>query len=449
MTETELDFIPTEAELPPQNIDAEESILGGILFDPNAIERLTDELQPKAFYVQAHRIIYEIMIELHLLGQPTDMIAVSNRLNDQKLLKKVGGRAKLASLLERAVSAVNVDALAVLINNHAIARQIISCGHQITQLGWKQTATIEERLDDLESRALAIKAGLTRRSDAEAIATTAYEVLDELDKLADSGEKLALATGLYDLDDMLSGGFYPGTLVLVGARPGCGKTLLANKFAYEISKEYDKPTLIISLEMGKADVVQRYYSQVSGVPLNNIRRGLVTQEQREQLSLAAAEISNVSVFIDDTENVTIGEVKSIIRKAVSKHNVCAVVIDYLQLIEFGDQRNLVNEISDATRQLKLLAKQLNIPIILLSQLNRSVESRGDKRPLSSDLRDSGGIESNADVILLLYRDEYYNKDTNEKGIMEIICTKHRNGATGTVKVLFDGAYCRIRNMRQL
>lgn len=446
MSEVELSFIPTEAELPPQNIDAEESILGGILFEPGAIERVANELQAKAFYVQAHQIIYEVMIELHLLNLPTDMLAVSNRLSDQKLLKKVGGRAKLANLLERAVSAVNIDALAVLINDKAIARQIISCGHRVTQLGWKSSATTSERLDDAEALVMAIKQGLSRGSEAESIAVTAYEVLDELDKIAESGDKLALATGLYDLDEMLSGGFYPGNLVLVGARPGAGKSLIANKFAYEISKTYDKPTLIISLEMGKADVVQRYYSQVSGVPLNNIRRGLVTQDQREQLALAAAEISQVPVFIDDTENVTIGEVKTIIRKAVSKHDVCAVVIDYLQLIEFSDPRNLVNEVGDATRQLKLLAKQLNIPIILLSQLNRSVESRGDKRPLSSDLRDSGGIESNADIILLLYRDEYYNKDSQEKGVMEIICTKHRNGATGTVKVLFDGAYCRIRNM---
>lgn len=432
--------------LPPQNIEAEEAVLGGILFDPRAIERVAEILKPQHFYFSAHRKIFGIMIELFTRGEPTDMPTVSDRLADQKLIDEVGGRAKIKDLVGKVVTAVNIDHQARIVLNKAVSRQIVTVGHHISGLGYNESIDIGDRVEDAVNSAFAIKAGMQSTTEPEAIAITTYDVLEDLEKRIAIGGKQALATGLYDLDDLLDGGFYPGNLVVVGARPSMGKSVLSCKLAYEIAKNRNQPTLILSLEMPKEDVVKRYLSEASGVPLSNIRQAKLTEDQHHMLTNAAGTITHIPVLIDDAESLNINDAKSVIRKAVSQKGVCAVVVDYLQLMDFGKTQNLNNEIGDVTKQFRKLAKQLGIPIILLSQLSRGVESRADKRPMSSDLRDSGAIEAEADIILMLYRDEYYNKDTEEKGILEIICTKHRNGATGTVKTLFDGSCCQIRNM---
>lgn len=432
--------------LPPQNIEAEEAVLGGILLDHRAIERVAEILKPQHFYISAHKKIFGIMIQLFTRGEPTDAPTVNHYIADQKLSEEIGGRSKIADLMGKVVSSHNIDHMARLVANKAVSRQIISAGNHVSGLGYDESIDVSDRLDNAENSILAIKAGLQNTTEPEGIETTTYRVLEELENRIASGSTQALATGLYDLDDLLDGGFYPGNLVVIGARPSIGKSLVSNKIAYEIAKNRNQPTLILSLEMPKEDVVKRYLSEASGVPLSDIRQAKLTDDQRQRLSNAAGTITHIPVLIDDVESLNINDAKSIIRKAVSQKGVCAVVVDYLQLMDFGKTLNLNNEIGDVTKQFRKLAKQLGIPIILLSQLSRGVESRADKRPMSSDLRDSGAIEAEADIILMLYRDEYYNKDTEQKGILEIICTKHRNGATGTVKTLFDGECCRIRNM---
>ena len=433
--------------LPPQNVEAEESILGGILLDPNAIARVLEiGLKSHHFYVSSHYKIYAVMTELYTRSEDVNLHTVTERLSEQRLLDEIGGKSKMIQLAGSIVSAINIDSLAQLVINKACSRQLISVGHQVTGMGYSESMPLSERLEKAEKSILAVKAGIHEAVEPEQISVTAYRVLEQIEDLAISGEKKHLPTGIYNLDEMLSGGLYPGNLVILGARPGCGKSMLSGKIAYEIARIQNQPTLILSLEMSKDDVVQRYLSEMSGVLLTNIRQAKLTDNESQLLARAAGEISEIPVLIDDSESVTLSDALSIIRKAVVQKGVKAVVIDYLQLMQFPGKNVRALEIGEATRELKKLAKQLQIPIILLSQLNRGVESRSDKRPMSSDLKESGDIEQDADIILMLYRDEYYNKESEERGIMEIICTKHRNGATGTVKVLFDGEYCRIRNM---
>lgn len=433
-------------KVPPHNIEAEEAVLGSILFDPSTLDRLSDIICPEDFYISSHASIYRAAIQLHRLGQPTDLIAVADWLAAYRLLESIGGRAKLAQLVDCVVSSASAEYAAALVGDKSLARRLIAAGNEIIDLGSNEVLEVTERLDQAEQKLFNLRKDRSSNG-IQPISDVAVDVFAYLGQIDSTGELPALATGFYDLDEMLAGGLYPGDLIVLGGRPSMGKSLLGCTLAYRIAEIYKQHTLIFSLEMPKQSIVMRFLANLAELDSQKIRQAKLSSAQWDKLTEAMNSLNQVPVLVDDSACPSIAEIRSKVRQSATQHgDLKLIVIDYLQLMIDGSASNLTQRIGEVTRQLKLLAKECNVPIVLLSQLNRGVEDRNNKRPLQSDLRDSGRIEEDADVILFCYRDEYYNPETVDRGVMEVICTKHRNGETGTVKLLFEGAYSRLRNL---
>lgn len=444
-----LSFTPDSPDgaIPPQNIEAEEAILGGILLDPEAIGRVIDVIQPDDFYVKAHRLIYSSCSDLYCKSQPCDLLQVMNDLSDRGQLAAVGGKSKLAQLLDRTVSAINIDALARIVVQKATSRRMIAVGNEIQRLGWNQAEDLDWRLDAAEQKVFALRSERSGLSSAKIKSPTdlSVELYQEFEEAARSGTT-AITTGFFDLDTLLGGGFNPGDLIIIGGRPSMGKSLLGFVLAYEVAATHQKPTLIFSLEMDARSVGRRFYSNLAGIEYSRLRQGNISLSEWDKVSLAMKRFSETPVFIDDSPKDSALEIKSKIRSTIATYKgLNLVVIDYLQRMVTGSDANLASKIGEVTNQLKSIALECQVPIILLSQLNRKVEDRNDKRPKQADLRDSGRIEEDADVVLFPYRDEYYNPDTPDRGLMEVICTKQRNGATGSIKLLCNTTFNRIQN----
>ncbi|MFQ4140659.1 replicative DNA helicase [Chlorogloeopsis sp. ULAP02] len=431
--------------LPPQNIEAEEAILGGILLDPEAISRVSDRLVPEAFYISAHKDIYQAALRLHSQSKPTDLLAITSWLNDHDLLARVGGRNKLASLVDRTVSAVNIDALATLVMEKYLRRQLIKTGNEIVQLGYQTEDELPQILDQAEQKVFAI-AQERPQSGLIHIADTLVNTFQEIETRHQGVALPGIPCGFYDLDAMTSG-FQPSDLIIVAGRPSMGKTAFCLNLAYNVAALYKLPVAIFSLEMSKEQLVQRLLASEAEIESGYLRSGRISQSQWEPLSRAIGMLSEMPIFIDDTPNITVTEMRSQARRLQAEvgTNLGLIVIDYLQLME-GAGDNRVQELSRITRKIKGLARELSVPVIALSQLSRGVEARTNKRPMLSDLRESGSIEQDADLVIMLYRDEYYNPDTPERGIAEIVIAKHRNGPTGTVKLLFDPQFTKFKNL---
>ncbi|MDM9379265.1 replicative DNA helicase [Chlorogloeopsis sp. ULAP01] len=431
--------------LPPQNIEAEEAILGGILLDPEAISRVSDRLVPEAFYISAHKDIYQAALRLYSQGKPTDLLAVTSWLNDHDLLARVGGRNKLASLVDRTVSAVNIDALAMLVMEKYLRRQLIKTGNEIVQLGYQTEDELPQILDQAEQKVFAI-AQERPQSGLIHIADTLVNTFQEIETRHQGVALPGIPCGFYDLDAMTSG-FQPSDLIIVAGRPSMGKTAFCLNLAYNVAALYKLPVAIFSLEMSKEQLVQRLLASEAEIESGYLRSGRISQSQWEPLSRAIGMLSEMPIFIDDTPNITVTEMRSQARRLQAEvgTNLGLIVIDYLQLME-GAGDNRVQELSRITRKIKGLARELSVPVIALSQLSRGVEARTNKRPMLSDLRESGSIEQDADLVIMLYRDEYYNPDTPERGIAEVVIAKHRNGPTGTVKLLFDPQFTKFKNL---
>jgi replicative DNA helicase len=433
--------------LPPQNIEVEEAILGGILLDPEAYNRVAELLVPKAFYIPAHGHIYQAAIELHGNGKPTDLLNVSNWLADNQLLDKVGGQAKLVQLVERTVSAVNVDALAVLLMDKFMRRELIQAGNNVGKLGYDTSQSLEQVLDQAEQQVLNVtqvrpQSGLTPVS--EIVMQTFQEIEDRHNELTPPG----LTCDFADLDAM-TGGFQRSDLIVVAGRPSMGKTAISLNIAYNMALLHQLPILVFSLEMSKEQLVQRMLAGEARIDSNRLRAGRISQNEWEQVYAAIAKISELPIYIDDTANMMVMQMRSQARRlqAETGKPLGLIMLDYLQLME-GSSDNRVQEISKITRSLKGLARELGVPIMALSQLSRSVEARNNKRPMMSDLRESGSIEQDADLVIMLYRDAYYNPDTPDRDITELIITKHRNGPTGVVKLVFDPGLTKFKNLAQ-
>ncbi|MBW4630971.1 MAG: replicative DNA helicase [Iphinoe sp. HA4291-MV1] len=430
--------------LPPQNIEAEEAILGGILLDPEAISRVGDRLIPDAFYVSAHKDIYQVTVRLHNQGKPTDLLAVINWLTDHDMLTRVGGRNKLATLVNRTVSAVNIDALADLVMEKYLRRQLIKAGHEIVHLGYQTEIELPKVLDQAEQKVFSItqerpQVGLVHISD------TLINTFQDIETLNQGVALPGIPCGFYDLDAITSG-FQRSDLIVVAGRPSMGKTAFCLNLAHNIAASYKFPVAIFSLEMSKQQLVQRLLASEAGIETTYLRSGRISQTQWEPLSRAIGMLSDMPIYIDDTPNITVTEMRSQARRLQAEigTELGLIVIDYLQLME-GAGDNRVQEISKITRNLKGLARELCVPVIALSQLSRGVESRTNKRPMLSDLRESGSIEQDADLVIMLYRDDYYNIDSPDRGVTEVIIAKHRNGPTGTVKLLFDPQFTKFKN----
>lgn len=442
----ELNFQAFADRLPPQNIDAEEAVLGGVLLDSEAICRIAETLKPEAFYLTSHQEIYRAALVLQSQGRATDLMSITTWLQDRGLLEKVGGQTKLAQLVDRTVSAVNIDQYAALIMDKYLRRQLVRAGNEIAHLGHEVSQDLEKVLDQAEQKVFSISqsrpsSSLTSTSDV--LLTTFSDIEQRSLGMVLPG----LSCGFYDLDAMTQG-FQRSDLVIVAGRPSMGKTALCLSLGRNIAAFHKLPVAVFSLEMSKEQLIQRLLSSESQIESGRLRAGRISQQEWEPLGQAIANLSSLSIFIDDTPNITVTEMRSKARRLQAEQGgaLGLIVVDYLQLMEESGSDNRVHELSKVTRGLKGLARELGVPIIALSQLSRGVESRTNKRPMMSDLRESGSIEQDADLICMLYRDEYYNPDTPDRGITELIIAKHRNGPTGTVKLLFEPQYARFKNL---
>ncbi|BAW96465.1 replicative DNA helicase [[Synechococcus] sp. NIES-970] len=436
--------------LPPQNIEAEELVLGGILMDPEAIGRVVDILIINAFYVQAHREIYKGLLILHNQGKPTDLLSITTWLQDNDLLAKIGGTPKLSQLVDRTVAAVNIDHYAELIMDKYFRRQLIAGGHEIVDLAYDTVKPLPEVLDESEQKIFRLTQTRTQ-SGLTAIAETITEAFSNIEDLQakhqqDKNLVSGLASGFYDLDAMTNG-FQRSDLVIIAGRPAMGKTSFSLNVAMNIAKRHRLPVAIFSLEMSKEQLVQRLLAGEAQIESNRLRSGRLEEVDMRPLLKAVEFLSDLPLFIDDTANLTVSQMRSQARKLQAEQGgkLGLILLDYLQLMEGGGD-NRVQELSKMTRSLKGLARELDVPIFALSQLSRGVEARNSKRPMMSDLRESGSIEQDADLVLMLYRDSYYNPDTPERDIAEVIIAKHRNGPTGTVKLIFQPELTKFLNL---
>ncbi len=432
--------------VPPQNIQAEEFVLGGILLDTDAIGRIADLIKPEAFYINAHQEIYKTALMLHAQGKPTDLTSMSAWLADNGALEKIGGNTKLVELVENVSSTASIEQVANLISDKFIRRQLIKSGNEVVQLGFDQTQKTNEVLDKAEQKIFEISQekpskGLTQASE---ILTTTF---NEIEARSLGKEELGIKTLFYDLD-ALTQGFQRSDLIIVAGRPSMGKTSIVLNMARNVAKSQELPVCVFSLEMSKEQLTYRLLSLEVGIESGRLKTGRLTPEQWPLLGEGIDSLSQTPIFIDDKPNLSVLEMRALCRRLIAeqKKDLGLIVIDYLQLMEGTTPDNRVQELSRITRGLKSMARELNVPVIALSQLSRGVESRNNKRPLLSDLRESGSIEQDADLVCMIYRDEYYNPETEDKGIAEIIITKNRNGPTNTVKLLFEPQYTRFRNI---
>jgi replicative DNA helicase len=440
-------FEATPDGLPPQNLEAEEAVLGGILLDPDAIGRVADVLhQPEAFYLAAHREIYRTALMLHSQGKPTDLTAMAAWLADTGHLEKVGGSARLVELVERTLSTASIDQVARLVMDKYLRRQLIQSGNEVIRLGFDQSKPMDQVLDEAEQKIFAISqekpsVGLTRT--AEILTSTFNEIESRSLGTAVAG----IPVNFYDLD-AITQGLQRSDLIIVAGRPAMGKTSIVLNIAKNVAQLHDLPVAIFSLEMSKEQLTYRLLSMEVGIESGRLRTGRLQQEEWPLLGEGISRLGALPFYIDDKPNSSVLEMRSLCRRLMAQQGkeLGLIVIDYLQLMEGSTPDNRVQEISRITRGLKGMARELNVPVMALSQLSRGVEARTNKRPMLSDLRESGSIEQDADLVLMIYRDEYYNTDTVDRGITEVHVAKHRNGPVGVAKLLFEPQFTRFRNL---
>ena len=442
----EASFEALPDSVPPQNLEAEEAVLGGILLDPDAIGRVADVLQPDAFYLGAPREIYRTALMLHSQGKPTDLTAMCAWLADTGQLEKVGGSSRLMELVERTLSTAAIDQVARLVMDKFLRRQLIKSGNEVIRLGFDQAKPMEQVLDEAEQKIFAISqqkpsVGLT--PTAEILTSTFNEIESRSLGTAVAG----LPCNFYDLY-AITQGLQRSDQITVAGRPAMGKTSIVLNIAKNVAQLHQLPVCVFSLEMSKEQLTYRLLSMEVGIESGRLRTGRLQQEEWPLLGQGINSLGQLPLFIDDKPNSGVLEMRSLCRRLMAEQGkeLGLIVIDYLQLMEGTTPDNRVQELSRITRGLKGMARELNVPVIALSQLSRGVESRTNKRPMLSDLRESGSIEQDADLVLMIYRDEYYNPETADRGITEVIVTKHRNGPVGTVKLLFEPQFTRFRNL---
>ena len=426
----------TPTKLLPQNIEAEEAVLGSLLIDPDAIIRVATFLQPDDFYVQRNGWIYDAIRDLHERREPADLVTLTDELDRREHLTEIGGPAHLTSLINATPTSIHVEYYARIVERTAILRRLIDAAGQIAKLAYQDVDDVDEVVDQAESIIFGVSEKRVSR-ELVPIRQVLDEFYDRIEYLsAHQGEMIGIPTGLADLDKLL-GGFQRSDLVIIAGRPGMGKTSLALSIALQAARKWDKRVGIFSLEMSNEQVVQRLVSAETGIDSQRLRLGVIHEDEWPVFIQATSLLSDTQIFIDDTPAISAMEMRTKARRIHAEYGLDLLIVDYLQLMR-GDFRseNRVQEISFISRSLKGLARELNIPMVALSQLSRAVESRHDKRPMLSDLRESGSIEQDADVVMFVYRDELYDPDTEFPNIAEIRVSKHRSGPTGTFSVFF-------------
>ena len=449
---------PPDAEVarlrvPPHSIEAEQSVLGGLLIDNSAWDRAGDLLNDSDFYRHEHRLIYAAIGALIGQAKPADVITVHEQLTSLGKAEQVGGLVYLNALAQSVPSAANLRRYAEIVRERAVLRKLVATSDEIATAAFNpQGRPVSTILDEAENKILRIgEEGSRNRNGFQSMDSLVVQLLDRVQELADHGadDVTGVRTGFYDLDKMTAG-LQPGDMVVLAARPSMGKTAFALNIAEHVAVQEGLPAVVFSMEMGAAQLALRMVGSLGRIDQQHLRTGKLADHEWGQLSEAVERLRNVSLFIDETPGLTPAELRARARRqARSCGKLGLIVIDYLQLMtgSGGSEENRATELGEISRGLKSLAKELQCPVIALSQLNRSVESRTDKRPMMSDLRESGAIEQDADVIMFIYRDEYYTKDAcKEPGVAEIIIAKQRNGPVGTVKLAFVRPLTRFENL---
>ncbi len=436
--------------VPPQSMEAEQSLLGGLLLDSRRFDEVADELTGSDFYSQNHRLIYAAIRRLLDESQPVDVITVTQQLETNEELEKVGGLTYVGSLANNTPSTANIVTYARIIRERSVLRQLISASNDISQSAFNpEGKTPREVLDKAEQLVFHISESDGRkRAGFEPIDELVTRSIDMIEKLNEDGNPITgLATGFSDLDEKTSG-LQKGDLVVVAGRPSMGKTSFCMNIAEFAAIDQKKPVAVFSMEMPGESLAMRLLSSLGQVNSNKLRSGQLREDDWPRIMSAVSLLDGAKIFVDDSAGLTPMEIRSRSRRLAREHDgLGLIVIDYLQLMSGGEgsSENRATEISAMTRSLKMLAKELDVPLIILSQLNRSLEQRPDKRPVMSDLRESGAIEQDADVILFIYRDEVYNDETEAKGIAEIIIAKQRNGPIGKIRLTFRGEFTRFES----
>jgi replicative DNA helicase len=441
------------ARVPPHDLDAERAVIGAMLVSETAVAAVAERLSPEDFYSEVHRIIYSAMMRLYSRGEPIDQLTLTNELRSVGEFEKIGGRAYVFQIVESVPTAANAARYAEIVRGKALLREIIDVGSRITEDAFREPDDVDEALDAAEQLIYDVS-NRTMREHLAPVSELAPGALEMIQRLYEAeGEVTGVETGFDDLD-RLTTGFHKSDLIILAARPAMGKTAIALNMIWHAAGQKGLPVAIFSLEMSKEQLVQRLISQNTRIPTQALRSGNVRAEDWPKLVRGVAQVSRAPIWIDDTAGVTLMEIRAKVRRLSSHLNargegpLALVVVDYLQLMVGQNNRseNRQQEIAEISRGLKVLARDLDVPVLAVAQLSRAVEQRHDKRPLLSDLRDSGAIEQDADMVMFLYRDEYYNPDSDDKGIAEVIIGKHRNGPTGKVQLAWMEQYTKFASL---
>ena len=436
-------------KIPPHDIDAEQAVLGSMLTDKEAVNAAIESLKEDAFYRDDNKIIYQAIVNLYSKSEPIDIITLKDELESMDKFEQVGGFEYLASLPDKVPTTANVQKYIKIVEEKAILRNLIKTANEIIELGYNPTEDVEDIMDGAEKKIFDIMQSKNQKGYS-AIKDVLVESFTKLEELYNRKQHITgVPTGFTELD-YKTAGLHGSELILVAARPAMGKTAFALNIAANAALRGNAPVAIFSLEMSKDQLVNRILCSEAMVDSNKVRTGKLEEDDWVKLAGAIGPLSETEIYIDDTPGITVMEIRTKCRKLKMEKDIGLVVIDYLQLVQGSNKRggSREQEISEISRSLKILAKEINVPVIALSQLSRAVEQRPDHRPMLSDLRESGAIEQDADIVMFLYRDDYYNKESEKKDIAEVIIAKQRGGSTGTVELLWMGNYTKFVNLER-
>src|SRR5256714_10102760 len=439
--------VAVEASAPPKNLEAEEAVPGAMLLAPGAIAAVGEILNAGDFYRESHGIIYKTAIGLYSRGEPVDWVTVVDELEKRGELEAAGGKARVAELAVSVPATANAAHYARIVREMGVLRGLINVGGEVARLGWERPGETEELLDRAEQAIFQLSQ--TRvTSEFSHIELLLKESFERITALYEAGaEVTGVPAGFRDLDRLTSG-FQPGNLIVIAARPSMGKSALGLCIATNLAVRYETPVALFTLEMSKSEVTQRLMCSEAKVESQRLRNGKLAVDDWPRLTAACDKLAKAPIYVDDTGSITMMEIRSKARRLKSREpNLGLIVVDYMQLMTSGvSAENRVQEVSQISRSLKQLARDLDVPILALSQLSRAVEQRHDKRPILSDLRESGSIEQDADLVAFIYRDEYYNDESDQQGIAEVILSKHPNGPTDSIKLSFLKRYAKFADL---
>jgi replicative DNA helicase len=439
-------FATSFERTPPQDLEAEQSVLGGMLLSKDAIADVVEVLRGSDFYKPAHQTIYDSVLDLYGRGEPADAVTVAAELTKRSEMGRIGGAPYLHTLISSVPTAANAGYYATIVAERAIMRRLVEAGTRITQMGYADAGEADQVVDRAQAEIYAVTERRTSE-DYVPLAEIMEGTLDEIEAIGSrGGSMVGVPTGFTDLDQ-LTNGLHPGQLIVVAARPGLGKSTVALDFARAASIKNGLTSVIFSLEMTRNEITMRLLSAEARVGLHHMRTGSLGDDDWTKLARKMSEVASAPLFIDDSPNMTMMEIRAKCRRLKQRHDLKLVVVDYLQLMSSGKRvESRQQEVAEFSRALKLLAKELEVPVVALSQLNRGPEQRTDKKPMLSDLRESGSIEQDSDLVMLLHREDAYERESPRAGEADFIIAKHRNGPTATITVAFQGHYSRFVDM---